>query len=382
MVYGNRFVLKLFRRVETGVNPDLDLGRFLSEERDFGNIAPVAGALECRRRNGELSTLGVLHGFVPNEGVAWQYTLDTLGRYFEAVLTHRAKVPLPAALDTQLLPVVEDDVGREWIGLYFEEARLLGQRTGELHIALASDTSTPDLVPEPASDFSRQAVYQAMLSLANRAFPLLRQQLGQLSQEIRETARRILELEEQVRDRLRRPRDRKIEAIHIRCHGDYHLGQVLYTGNDFVIIDFEGEPTSPLSVRRLKRSPLRDVAGMLRSFHYASYAALLGQAPGVRPEDFATLEPWARFWYLAVSAAFLNGYLAVVGPTALLPRTPDELRTLLDAYLLEKAIYEVSYELTYRPPWVRIPLTGILDVVASLSSARISTERAGTGSPM
>jgi len=380
VVYGNRFVLKLFRRVETGVNPDLELGRFLSEERDFGNIAPVAGALECRRRNGELSTLGVLHGFVPNEGVAWQYTLDTLGRYFEAVLTHRAKGP-PAALDTQLLPPVEDDLAREWIGLYLEEARLLGQRTGELHIALTSDTSTPDLVPEPASDFSRQAVCQAMLSLANRAFPLLRQQLGQLSQEIREKAQRILELEEQVRDRLRLPRDRKIEAIHIRCHGDYHLGQVLYTGNDFVIIDFEGEPTRPLSVRRLKRSPLRDVAGMLRSFHYASYAALLGQAPGVRPEDFATLEPWARFWYLAVSDAFLKGYLDVVGLTALLPRTPDELRTLLDAYLLEQALYEVSYELTYRPAWVRIPLTGILDLLASLSSASTSTEPAGTRLP-
>jgi maltose alpha-D-glucosyltransferase/alpha-amylase len=382
VVYGDRFVLKLFRRVETGVNPDLELGRFLSEERNFENIAPVAGALELRRRNSELSTLGVLHGFVPNEGVAWQYALDTLGRYFEAVLTHRGKVPLPAALDTQLLPVVEDDVAREWIGLYLEEARLLGQRTGELHMALASDTSMPDLVPEPASDFSRQAVYQAMLSLANRAFPLLRQQLGQLSQEIREKAQRILELEQQVRDRLRLPRDRKIEAIHIRCHGDYHLGQVLYTGNDFVIIDFEGEPTRPLSVRRLKRSPLRDVAGMLRSFHYASYAALLGQTPGVRPEDFATLEPWARFWYLAVSAAFLKGYLDVVGSTTLLPRTPDELRTLLDAYLLEKAIYEISYELTYRPPWVRIPLTGILDLLASPPSARISTEPAGTGSPV
>src|SRR3989475_5090040 len=151
-----------------------------------------------------------------------------------------------------------------------------------------------------------------MLSLTNQTLPLLRRRLASLPNGAQGEAQRVLDLEERLHRRFRLLRDSKISGLRIRVHGDYHLGQVLYTGNDFVIIDFEGEPTRPLSVRRLKRSPLRDVAGMLRSFHYASYAALLGQTPGVRPEDFATLEPWARFWYLAVSAAFLNGYLAVV----------------------------------------------------------------------
>ena len=364
VVYGDRFILKLFRRLEPEPNPDLELGRFLTE-RDFRNIAPLAGALELRRPNGELTTLGVLHGFLPNEGDAWTYTLDTLGRYYEEVLTHRAESPTPPAFEGPLLAAVEDELpprAREWIGLYLEEARLLGQRTGELHVALASDPVTPELAPEPVSDFTRQALYQAMLSLANDTFSVLRQRLAGLPTAIREEARNVLTLEGEARNRFRLLRDRKIAAVHLRCHGDYHLGQVLHTGKDFIIIDFEGESARPLGVRRLKCSPLRDVAGMLRSFHYAAYAALLGQVPGARPEDFSTLEPWARFWYRAVSAAFLKGYLPAVASASLLPQAPAELGILLDAYLLDKAIYEIGYELNNRPEWTQIPLKGLLEL--------------------
>src|SRR5438128_4973402 len=176
VVYGDRFILKLFRRLEPETNPDLELGRFLTEDRSFRNIAPLAGALELRRPNGELTTLAVLHGFLSNEGDAWTYTLDTLGRYYEEVLTHRAEAPTPPAFEGPLLAAVEDELparAREWISLYLEEARLLGQRTGELHVALASDPVTPELAPEPVSDFSRQALYQAMRSLANETFSVV-----------------------------------------------------------------------------------------------------------------------------------------------------------------------------------------------------------------
>ncbi|PYN82746.1 MAG: alpha-amylase, partial [Candidatus Rokuibacteriota bacterium] len=364
VVYGDRFILKLFRRLEPEPNPDLELGRFLTE-RDFRNIAPLAGALELRRPNGELTTLGVLHGFLPNEGDAWTYTLDTLGRYYEEVLTHRAESPTPPAFEGPLLAAVEDELpprAREWIGLYLEEARLLGQRTGELHVALASDPVTPELAPEPVSDFTRQALYQAMRSLANETFSVLRQRLAGLPTAIREEARNVLTLEGEARNRFRLLRDRKIAAVHLRSHGDYHLGQVLHTGKDFIIIDFEGESARPLGVRRLKCSPLRDVAGMLGSFHYAAYAALLGQVPGTRPEDVPTLEPWARFWYRAVSAAFLKGYLPAVASVSLLPQAPAELGILLDAYLLDKAIYAIGYELNNRPEWTQIPLKGLLQL--------------------
>jgi maltose alpha-D-glucosyltransferase/alpha-amylase len=365
VVYGDRFILKLFRRLEPETNPDLELGRFLTEERAFQHIAPLAGALELRRPDGELTTLGVLHGFLPNEGDAWTYTLDTLGRYYEEVLTHRAEAPIPPAFNEPLLAAVEGELpprAREWIGLYLEEARLLGQRTGELHVALASDPVKPELAPEPVSDFSRQALYQAMLSLANETFSVLRQRLAGLPTAIREEAQKVLELKGEVHNRFRLLRDRKIAAIHLRCHGDYRLGQVLHTGKDFIIIDFEGESARPLGVRRLKGSPLRDVAGMLRSFHDAAYAALLGQVPGARPEDVPTLEPWARFWYRAVSAAFLKGYLPAVASASLLPQAPAELGILLDAYLLDKVIYEIGYELNNRPEGAQIPLKGFLEL--------------------
>jgi len=150
--------------------------------------------------------------------------------------------------------------------------------------------------------------------------------------------------------------------MRIRCHGDYHLGQVLYTGKDFVIIDFEGEPARPISERRIKRSPLRDVAGMLRSFHYAAYARLFAQQEAglIRSEDFSYLESWVEFWHTWVSVLFLKAYLEVAAQGGFLPRTNEELQVLIDIYLLEKAIYELGYELNNRPEWIRIPVRGIL----------------------
>ncbi len=154
---------------------------------------------------------------------------------------------------------------------------------------------------------------------------------------------------------------RKITALRTRIHGDYHLGQVLYTGKDFVIIDFEGEPARPLTERRIKRSPLRDVAGMLRSFHYAAHTALANQVEAgvIRAEDRLGLEPWARLWNLWISSAFLRAYLRTAGEAAYLPRGREEFETLLHAYHLEKAIYELGYELNNRPTWVWLPLLGI-----------------------
>jgi maltose alpha-D-glucosyltransferase/alpha-amylase len=175
----------------------------------------------------------------------------------------------------------------------------------------------------------------------------------------------LLAKEPEIQNRIRAILDGRITGLRIRTHGDYHLGQVLYTGNDFVIIDFEGEPSRPLSERRIKRSALRDVAGMLRSFQYAPYAVILGQSQSsvIRPEDVAALENGGRFWQRWVSAAFLRAYLAESAGAAHLPATREELRILLDAHLLEKALYEIAYELNNRPDWVRIPLRGVLELL-------------------
>jgi len=171
-------------------------------------------------------------------------------------------------------------------------------------------------------------------------------------------------MEKSIIERFRSIRRQRISAARIRCHGDYHLGQVLYTGKDFVIIDFEGEPARPLSERRIKRSPLRDVAGMIRSFHYATHSAMLHQASLARsPEDLLALEYWAQFWYIWVSSAFLKSYLNDVEQAQLLPIDPEQLKILLDACLLEKAVYEIGYELNNRPDWLKVPLQGILQLM-------------------
>jgi len=255
-------------------------------------------------------------------------------------------------------PLLQDLIG----GIYLEIAHLLGKRTGELHLALSSPSEDPNFVPESFSILYQRSVYQSMRSLVRRVMQFLEKNLKKLPENVRKEAVEILALEPEILGRLQKILQRNISAMKIRVHGDYHLGQVLYTGNDFVIFDFEGEPARALSERRLKRSPIRDVAGMIRSFHYAAYSALLQHA-SIRPEDIPVLEPWAELWYHYVSGVFLHYYLNTVGNTPLVPNEREEFEVLLQAFLLEKAIYELGYELNNRPDWVIIPIKGIKHIL-------------------
>jgi len=369
VIYGDRFILKLFRRLDEGTNPELEIGRFLTEKTTLAHIPPVAGFIEYGRGRQQPLTLAILQGLMSNQGDAWQYTLDELERYFEGILTAQPEseeAPVPAK---SLLDLTEEEppqLAVDVIGPYLESVRLLGERTADLHIALASGLDDPNFVPELLSPFYQRSLHQSMRSLSRKVFHLLRNRLPHIPEALQDQARQLLGLQETVLKRFQSVLDRKMTGLRIRCHGDYHLGQVLYTGKDFVIIDFEGEPARPLSERRIKRCALRDVAGMLRSFHYAAYSALLNQETSgtVRPGGISALEPWARLWYLWVSAAFLKAYLARAAQVPFLPQEREELQVMLDAFVLEKAIYELGYELNNRPDWVRIPLQGILDLVA------------------
>ena len=369
VVYGNRLKLKIFRRLEEGVSPELEIGKFLTENELFPNSSTVAGSIEYQgRRDVEPVTLGVLHGYIQNEGDAWQYTLDALGRYFEQVLASPEAAALLPASDS-LLQISEESISpiiEETIGLYLVSAQLLGQRTAELHLTLVSAMDEPAFVPEPFSATYQRSLYYGLRGSAIQMLQLLRHHLRSLPDEVKANAQKVLDLEEAIIECYQNVLKRRITGMRIRCHGDYHLGQVLYTGSDFVIIDFEGEPARRLGERRIKHSPLRDVAGMIRSFHYAAYFALRGQTSTVpRPEDLPVLEKWAWAWYLWVSAAFLKSYLEIMADTPVLPQDPEGLKTLLDAYLVDKAIYEVNYELNNRPDWVGLPLQGILQVVST-----------------
>jgi maltose alpha-D-glucosyltransferase/alpha-amylase len=366
--YGEQLILKLYRRLEAGINPDQEIGQFLTEKTAFANVPPVAGVLEFRRHKpagGEPITLALLQGFVPNRGDAWHYTLHSLADYFEAARARGertvANLPLP---HTPLLELIRGDIPAEaeqFIGAYMASARLLACRTAELHLALVSDPADPVFAPEPFTADCQDTMHRSMRELTDQIMQLLRARFDGLPEAGKADARQVLSLEEQIAARFDALLDRPIHALRSRIHGDYHLGQVLYTGQDFMIIDFEGEPARPLSERRMKRSPLQDVAGMLRSFHYAAYAAYFSQAQDGAP--MPDLEPWARFWHLWVSVAYLKTYMEVVRDAAFLPSSPDEVKLLLDVFLVEKAVYELGYELNNRPGWVTIPLEGILETV-------------------
>jgi maltose alpha-D-glucosyltransferase/alpha-amylase len=361
--FDNKLFLKLYRRIEPGINPDPECARFITDKTDFSNIAAFAGSVDLIRGDGEPFTIALLQSFVPNQGDAWSYTIDALDRYFDRVLgsgKQLSDVPQSGGslfqTDVNKVPEVLEEL---MAGFYFEMTRLLGRRTAELHLALASSKEDESFGPEPFSMHYQRSVCQSMRSQLKRVIQLLGSNLDRLEPDTASAARQVLTLDQDILAWFARILDHKISATKIRIHGDYHLGQVLFTGKDFVITDFEGEPARPIGERRLKRSPLRDVAGMIRSFHYAAQSALL-RVKSTRSDEVAVLRPWVEPWVRHVSGVFLNSYLEMTRQATFLPTDQNDLELLLQVFLLDKAVYELGYELNNRLDWVSIPINGLL----------------------
>ena len=253
----------------------------------------------------------------------------------------------------------------ELFGPYLEAMALLGRRTAELHVALASASESPRFGREPFSQLYQRSLYQAMRNLAARTFSALRRDFGGVPEEVRGECESLLAREGEAFGWLHRIVERRINVMRIRIHGDYHLNQVLYTGSDFVIIDFEGEATRSITERQLKVSPFRDVAGMIRSLDYAAYFAVSDQVSGIvlSAEDTARLHGWIRFWSRWSSAAFLRSYLATAAGQPFVPQPVENVQLLLEVFLFEKALRDVRIELESRPAWARIPLRGMLELL-------------------
>jgi maltose alpha-D-glucosyltransferase/alpha-amylase len=367
VVFGDRIILKLYRALEHGTNPDLEIGRFLTE-RGFGAVPAVSGALEYTDGDGARSVAAIAQAFVPNQGDVFSYTLDALADYLEVVVAEPTPPEAgPLSAEALLLASGDEppDVALRTAGSYLELAHLLGVRTGDLHTVLASERRNAAFAPEPFTEHYQRSIYQSIHAMARQSLRLLSRRGDALPVGAQADARAILESGDAVEARLRGLMSHRFGGMRIRVHGDYHMGQVLHTGRDVIIIDFEGEPARPLSERRLKRSPLRDLAGMVRSFHYAAYGSLLHPSlgPNIREEDVAGLEPWVRAWYGWTSAAFLRGYREATRGADFLPNDDREWAILLEALLFHKAFYEVGYELNNRPDWVVIPLRGIAQLL-------------------
>jgi maltose alpha-D-glucosyltransferase/alpha-amylase len=367
LLFGERLMLKVFRRAGGGLNPELEIGRFLAE-RGFAHVPPLAGSLEYQAE-GESVTIGVLQGLVSNEGDAWEFTLDEVERYFERVLVdHRDQrsVPEPKREPLELAGREPTELAGELIGGYLDTATLMGRRTADLHAAL-SDPADPAFAPEPFSKLYQRSLYQSMRNLTTRVFRLLNDALPGLPDAIRPDAGRVRDAQDDILRVFAKLSDRRLAAVRARCHGDLHLGQLLFTGKDFVFLDFEGEPARPVSERRIKRTPLADVAGMLRSFEYAVSTVLATRVVGpmASREQTEPLERWARLWHKWVSAAFLHGYFSNADNATFLPADRGDVALLLEISLLEKAVYELGYELDNRPDWAWVPLRGILRLLES-----------------
>lgn len=305
---------------------------------------------------------GLLQGLVTNEGDGWKWSLEELDRYYETA----AGVPFPEtsddvanALDLAELPTSQ--LAKDHVGIYLDAAATLGRRTGELHKALAARPDEAAFAPEPLSTTDAEKLITDSRQHASNTLELLKDRVPHLPDEVIEVAAAVLSRRRQLMQRLETLGHITASSQRIRIHGDYHLGQVLRVKSDFVIIDFEGEPTRSLAARRAKQSPLKDVAGMLRSFSYAAYASLSGYTAR-HPGDVARLERWAQLWERSASAEFLRAYRQTVADSDLVPANTEDFRTLLDIFLLDKVLYEVGYELNSRPAWVRIPLLGIISL--------------------
>ncbi len=370
ITYGDQFSLKFYRKLEDGIHPDLDIGGYLTRQDPHNHIFPiVVGALSYQRGSSTTYTLGILQKVTSFEGDAWHYTVDELDRYFERILVHRTS-ELPLISSSPLLTNLEleiPDLAYETIGSpYLDSAYLLGQRTAEFHSALSQPSADSNFNPEPFSRLYQRSIYQSMRNLVGQVLPLLTQYRTQLPDPVQPLALQVEQRRDDIYQRFRPVMDRKMTALRIRCHGDYHLGQVLYTGKDFVL-DFASEPIRTLGERRLKRCPLRDVAGLLQSFTYAvsqSQRRLIAVGM-VQDDNLDRITTWGSFWRFWVSLTFLKSYLEVAQSAAFLPKDPEEFQILLEAYLLEEAINELGYELNHRLDWVNIPLQTILGILES-----------------
>jgi maltose alpha-D-glucosyltransferase/alpha-amylase len=369
IIYSDRVILKFFRRGEEGENPDLEIGRFLTERKGFPHIPAVAGWIAYKGKDGKEMSLGILQAFVPNVGDAWQFTVQALSSFWKEARKYseghliRVQHDGPLAACPQNLPAPVLD----YISPYLDAVMLLGKRTAELHLALASEPTDPVFAPEPYTPSFRRACMKTVQRLTERNLRLLEVKLHELSPELRGKAKDLIARQSEILQRYDAALGSPIQAMRTRIHGDYHLGQVLYTGSDFVIIDFEGEPARPIAERRVKRSPLQDVAGMLRSFHYAAFSFLLAPSDGTTASELNRydLRTWAEGWYASVAERFLNAYFENVAGACFVPPNQHELAALLRLHLLEKAVYELGYELNNRPAWIAIPLEGIFQVLTS-----------------
>ncbi|MDP3030754.1 MAG: putative maltokinase, partial [Rhodocyclaceae bacterium] len=346
--FGNQLFLKGYRRLQVGANPEVEVGRFLTEESPFQHVVPVAGAIELKHANGQTMTLALLQSYVENQGAGWNFAVDYLDRFLAEQMA-------------DITSSAEQSTGSQH-GYFLALMALLGRRSAELHQAFSRSTGNPAFEPEPITPADISAWSVQLQTEAVATLDKLENRRNELPTELRFASDQLLSLRPSVLDRISPAALSGIAAAKMRYHGDYHLGQVLLVDNDFIITDFEGEPARPLDDRRQKHSPLRDIAGMLRSFSYVA-AVATNRATIERPADRHRLGPLVQTWEHETREAFLKGYRDAIQGCSAWPEAPGAAERLIEFFIIDKALYELRYEMDNRPDWLSIPLFSLLRVL-------------------
>jgi len=364
VVFDDKYFLKIYRKLFRNNNPDLELTRFLSEKSNFAHSPHFAGSIEWVRTDYYVVSLGLMQEKVENQGEAWNDALTEMEGFFKRL---SAKKMSPEALPKPELykPVSMDAIDPVWKEIVGEamlsKVKKLAVRTAELHLSLASDKTDRHFNPEAfTSDYTVWLLNRVMY-MYDRRFHLLEQQVGELKGKARAYAQHLIEQKDLIKDKLLNFDEQNLNSCRIRIHGDYHLGQVLITDDDFCILDFEGEPESTIRDRKVKQPPVKDLAGLFRSYHYAVFATVFGMAKN--EEETARLtEAGGRYYRLLVGLS-LHYYVKTATEGGLNIGYAKEIDFLLRYHIFEKAIYELGYELHARPDWVIIPLKGIMQII-------------------
>ncbi|MDB5230385.1 MAG: alpha-amylase [Chitinophagaceae bacterium] len=359
ITYDNCFFLKVYRKVDKAVNPDVEISRYLTEQVKFEHTPGFIGSVEWKFTTDTI-VLAMMQVMVENHGDGYGYMLERLNNYIERILSRDWKNLHPEKRTGTLTePVGFEELPEDLQvligGPVAEHARLLGKRTGEMHLALAASTYIKEFRPEEFSLHYQRSLFSSMQSLVRETYDVLSRQSSKTGALIEPDIKTILSKKTEVLDILRRIYRQKFDVLKTRIHGNYHLGQVLLTGKDISIHNFGGNPSRSYSEGRLKRSPLKDVASMVSSFHYAAYDCFLknNHAP---KDDLQNLLPFAGMWAHYVSMFFVKSYLETIKESAFVPADKKDLEIMLQTFLLEKALYDLNYEMYHRPDWIIVPV--------------------------
>ncbi len=366
ITYDNKYVLKLYRRLDQTFNPDVETTKFLSTHTKFENVSPFCGLFQFIPKTGKPFIMGMLQQIIENQGEVWNHVKDSSDRFFENVLTSSKNLELEKTENLLTEPLSYEDFSdpmKELMGIILpERIYQLGEFTARMHLALSENNTHKDFDKEQFSLHYQRSLYSGLQTLTRTTLQNLKSNLKKLPEEIQSEAKEILDLKADILQCFKDIYDHKIPVMKIRTHGDYHLKQILWTGREYIMMSFEGDPSKSFSERRILRSAMRDLAAMIRSFHYVAYSSILSPEYNQSRKE-GNLEEWAEAWHYYISRLYLKGYYDKAGNSDFMPKDPEDFKILMHTFLLEKALFELNYEIKNRPEWTIIPIRGIKAII-------------------